>query len=71
MAGLVPANHGFSGRMKGMDTRDKPGQDGSVFPQLGITQHREDPPAAPSIPWPERRVSPIVQREPGPSRCVS
>ena len=36
MAGLVPAIHGFSGRVKGVDTRDKPGQDGSVFPQLGI-----------------------------------
>ncbi len=35
MAGLVPAIHGFSGRVKGVDTRDKPGQDGSVFPQLG------------------------------------
>ncbi len=36
MAGLVPAIHGFSGRVKGMDTRDKPGQHGAVFPQLGI-----------------------------------
>ncbi len=36
MAGLVPAIRGFSGRVKGVDTRDKPGQDGSVFPQLGI-----------------------------------
>ncbi len=37
MAGLVPAIHGFAGRVKGVDTRDKPGQDGSVFPQLGIS----------------------------------
>ncbi len=31
MAGLVPAIHGFADRVKGVDTRDKPGQDGSVF----------------------------------------
>ena len=38
MAGLVPAIHGFAGRVEGVDTRDKPGQDGSVFPTVGITR---------------------------------
>ncbi len=36
MAGLVPAIHGFAGRVKYAGTRDKPWQDESVFPPVGL-----------------------------------
>ncbi len=37
MAGPVPAIHGFTGHEKAVDAWDKPRQDESIFPPVGMS----------------------------------